>query len=96
MKVIYFYYERSGECVLVEEQQEEQPEVTTSGSEQGSEEQTGEETGNEQTNNNVFNAITGAVVGAGEKVGLGETFSYLITLLLLALVISGIVRVSRR
>jgi hypothetical protein len=87
----YFRDELSGFCLLEKSAEDEtEKEASVTGGEEDGTTQTG------QTGNNVFSAITGAVVGAGEKIGLGETFSYLLTLFLLALIISGIVRVSRK
>ncbi len=82
----------NGQCVPV---QEEEPVVL--------EESNGEDNVNEFSEVNVepqqtgfFGAITGAVVGAGKSIGLGETMSYLLALLLLGLVIVGVTKKYRK
>ena len=86
----YVRDELTGFCLLEKTTEEEPFEYETS----SSEEENGNVQGSDSTG--IFSAITGAVVGAGESLGLGETFSYLLTLFLFALVISGIVRISRK
>ncbi len=50
----------------------------------------------ETSNKGLFNTITAAVVGAGEAIGLGETMSYILSLLLVTGIVVGSARVFRK
>ncbi len=94
----YVRDEITGQCVLDTTQLNIEPTTTEGPTEGEGQEGSGEENGNRQSGEgtDVFNAITGAVVGAGDSIGLGETLSYLLSLLIFALIITGFVRVFRR